>query len=249
MWAGVARVVRQCQRKQERNREDAQKNDGGGAPRSLAEAVSESQYAVFTLLVLSYTPVVRQAMAVFKCVRTSAGADAVSVLTADMSMVCYEPEHNTLMAVGALQLVVYGLGIPMGIAYLLWRAKRGNPDGLDNEKTKAALGFVYEGYSRNCYAWECLIMLRKAVLAMVVTACKDSPFYQTFFAAMLLQAYTYVHLQFRPYRDKVEKDANGLMSTQKLVRSACTHNITRAAILTASDALISLRSREKGRLP
>ena len=153
-------------------------------------------------------------MGVFKCIHTG----EKYVLNADMSIECMTPEHNAWMEVGVLQMIVYGLGIPIGIAYLLRRAnlRKDIDGGLDNEKTKAALGFVYEGYSKNCYAWECLIMLRKAILAMVVTACKDSPFYQTFFAAMLLQAYTYVHLQFRPYRDKVEKDANGNISKQRL---------------------------------
>ena len=60
-------------------------------------------------------------------------------------------------------------------------------------------------------------MLRKAVLAMVVTACKDSPFYQTFFSALLLQGYTYVHVQFRPFRHKLYRgdDTSCLTEDQK----------------------------------
>ena len=149
-------------------------------------------------------------MGVFKCIHTG----EKYVLNADMSIECMTPEHNAWMVVGVLQMIVYGLGIPIGIAYLLRRANRRKDidGGLDNEKTKAALGFVYEGYSKNCYAWECLIMLRKAVLAIVIISCEDSPFYQTFFSAMLLQVYTYVHLQFRPYREKKETEHDDMGS-------------------------------------
>ena len=86
-------------------------------------------------------------------------------------------------------------------------------------------------------------MLRKAILAMVVTACKDSPFYQTFFAAMLLQAYTYLHLQFRPYRSDTQqrrqnsadgvdsKTMNGLVSVEEL------HKIKRQKALQALETM------------
>ena len=183
--------------------------------RTLRETISEAQYTVFTLLVISYTPVVRQAMGVFKCIQTGDGL----VLNADMGVECLTPQHKAWMALGAIQLAVYGLGIPLGIAYLLRSANRRKDidGGLANERTKAALGFVYEGYAPNCYAWECLVMLRKAVLAMVVTACKDSPFYQTFFSALLLQGYTYVHVQFRPFRHKLYRgdDTSCLTEDQK----------------------------------
>lgn len=62
---------------------------------------------------------------------------------------------------------------------------------------------MYSGFKDNVCWWEALVMLRKALVATVVTTSKDMPFFQTFFAGLLLQIFVFVHLQMHPYRDNV----------------------------------------------
>ena len=96
------------------------------------------------------------------------------VLNTDMQVECFTAVHYFWITVGAVQVVVFGLGIPMSIAFLLQRAMRepeDSPTSLMGNDTVKSLGFIYAGYRDNCCYWEAFVMIRKAAVVCVVTFC------------------------------------------------------------------------------
>ena len=107
------------------------------------------RYALVTLssctpfLGIVYNNICIQAFNAFSCLPMRSG---VVVMTAAPSIVCYEPEHNALVGVSILALVVYVFGVPavtLGVvAYARSKDLLRHPDWL------RSVGFFFTWYSK-----------------------------------------------------------------------------------------------------
>ena len=86
-------------------------------------------------------------------------------LANDLSVLCDTPQHSTYVAMGVLGLLLYGLGYPLLVCYLL-RTKLG---GANN----STLAFLIEGYEIRVAWWEATILLRKFLLQILVVFVPD----------------------------------------------------------------------------
>jgi hypothetical protein len=59
--------------------------------------------------------------------------------------------------------MIYGLGIPAGVLYLMRRDK----DRLDTLIVKEKFGFLFNGFKRKYYYWEIVIMYRKVLMIFI----------------------------------------------------------------------------------
>lgn len=76
---------------------------------------------------------------------------------------CYNgPHYFWAYGVALPGIIVWGIGIPV-FAYVLLRSVRHR---LKKLEVKEMYGFLYNGYKREFYYWEVVIMFRK--IAMVV---------------------------------------------------------------------------------
>jgi hypothetical protein len=99
--------------------------------------------AATPFLGIVYNNICIQAFNAFSCSPMRSG---VVVMTAAPSIVCYEPEHNALVGVSILALVVYVFGIPavtLGVvAYARSKDLLRHPDWL------LSVGFFFTWYSK-----------------------------------------------------------------------------------------------------
>merc|ERR1712048_1332398 len=77
-------------------------------------------------------------------------------LTSNMNVVCFEGEHWELLQLAIIGILLYSLGIPLLFATLLWTHRQ----HLLEATTRNLLGFLFSGYTRHAYYYECVLMLR-----------------------------------------------------------------------------------------
>jgi hypothetical protein len=79
-------------------------------------------------------------------------------LLKELEVICWQHMHQTLAFAIALPCgLVWGLGIPATIYSLMAKEK----DDLETEAVQIRYGFLYNGYKRDNYYWEIVIMYRK----------------------------------------------------------------------------------------
>eukprot|EP00357_Protocruzia_adherens_P024635 CAMPEP_0115027274 /NCGR_PEP_ID=MMETSP0216-20121206/35388_1 /TAXON_ID=223996 /ORGANISM="Protocruzia adherens, Strain Boccale" /LENGTH=199 /DNA_ID=CAMNT_0002402797 /DNA_START=88 /DNA_END=684 /DNA_ORIENTATION=- len=87
-------------------------------------------------------------------------------LVADLSRTCWSSQHLTWSLLVALPgILVWGVLTPLIAIVVLHR----NKEHLDKGTLKAKFGFLYQGYQRQYYFWELIILVRKlGVITIVV---------------------------------------------------------------------------------
>jgi len=93
-------------------------------------------------------------------------------LTIDLQVVCFEDKLHQIFAfyVALPCFVVWGLGIPATI-FVLMRKECGT---LETQATKQKFGFLFNGYKRDTYFWEIVIMYRKILCIFIGIFVKGS---------------------------------------------------------------------------
>jgi hypothetical protein len=117
-------------------------------------------------------------------------------LTQDFSLVCGTTTHTLVRVVAGATIVLLGMGIPLAFAAMLRR----NRGSLHTLRTFSSYAFLYDGYSvgRGQYAFESVVMVRKALTVMIGSLVKDA-YLQLLAAAMLLATAFGLLLFSRPY--------------------------------------------------
>ena len=121
--------------------------------------------------------------------------------TADSTIKCYEGSHFILaVGVGWPFLVIFTLGFPLSIACLI--AKQVEEEYREGWIYNVA-GFLYRGYKKRFVVWEAVIVLRKAVLAIVVMLSYPlGAKLQSVLAVFVLAIALYFQSIYRPYREE-----------------------------------------------
>ena len=82
----------------------------------------------------------------------------------DLMIICNKGMHYKISMFLALPLIIlWGLGIPAS-AYVLLRREK---DRLDTIAAKEKFGFLFNGYKKNSYFWEIVIMYRKIIMIFI----------------------------------------------------------------------------------
>ena len=120
---------------------------------------------------LSYITITETAINVLSCIDVydslELGSNATHAYWAvDTSLRCYEGSHAVLVAlIGWPVLVFFSFGFPAGLAALLVLERKRH--SMENEWLFEATGFMYRAYKTEYVYWEWVIILRKAILAVV----------------------------------------------------------------------------------
>ncbi len=152
---------------------------------------------VIFVLNLSYSSLTTTSFGMFNCMPYSVAG--VTYLAQDLSVTCYDSLHNGFRGLAGLLIAFFGAGFPLLFAALLWRhrAELHTPDVF------ARLGFLYDGYSvkRGMYAWESVVMVRKAAIVMIGSLVKDA-YRQIFASVSLLVVVLFLQATFQPYEKR-----------------------------------------------
>merc|ERR1711871_1195317 len=127
------------------------------------------------------------------------------LLDAELSVECYKPEH--LMMVGTVAvpgLIVFVLIVPLLLVVFMRRhAKYGELYTHQQNFSPAVsyrYGFLFLGYEVETYAWEILVMVRKASFVVAAGFFRTyGPISQVIGAVCIIILSLSLHLQYRPY--------------------------------------------------
>ena len=122
----------------------------------------------------------------------------------DTGIVCYEGSHAALTSLlGWPFLIIFTLGFPLVVAYLI--VKNVSEDFKEGWIYETS-GFLYRSYRSRYVFWESVIMLRKALLAVVVVfsypLCAGL---QQILSVLVLILALYSQMICRPYRQEFDR--------------------------------------------
>ena len=138
------------------------------AEMQLQKLIKESKYdsigkIMSTLVILLFflqPTIVEYSVSDFNCYQI----DNQLRVKNDLTIICWSSVHYFFsLAVALPSLVCWGLGIPFFALILLIR----NRGSLNTIETKEKLGFLYNGYKKEYYFWEILIMYRKILIIFI----------------------------------------------------------------------------------
>jgi len=111
--------------------------------RAWVDARRRTATLVFMAFVC-YMPIVSASFTTFMCSATP--VDGAYWLEADLGVQCYVGQHAVASVLAVVVLVVFGLGTP---ALVLWVLGRATPSMLRDAAFSNAYAFLYEGYARS----------------------------------------------------------------------------------------------------
>jgi|JI10StandDraft_1071094.scaffolds.fasta_scaffold221452_1 hypothetical protein len=82
----------------------------------------------------------------------------------DLQVQCYKNLHIFVSLVGGISgFLIVGLGIPSAILFMMCWDK----DWLETISVKEKFGFLFNGYKRQSFYWEIIIMYRKILMILI----------------------------------------------------------------------------------
>lgn len=152
---------------------------------------------VVFVLNLSFASMVTTAWGVFNCL--SYTINGVRYMATDLSVRCDDSTHKIGEAVGVLVIIAFVAGIPLLFRQILIK----NAHKLKETQVYMRYGFAYDGYKldpeKGLFAWESVVMTRKAVVVMIGALLTSDAYYQTFASLVLLIICLVLHSSYQPY--------------------------------------------------
>lgn len=143
-----------------------------------------------------YSSLTTTSFNIFNCLPYTVGG--TTYLAQDLSVTCFDGIHNGFRGFAGLLIASFGAGFPLLFAYILYRQRA----DLKKPEIFARFGFLYDGYSieRDMFAWESMIMVRKAAVVMIGSLVKDE-YRQIFSSVSLLAVSLYLQTTYQPYEE------------------------------------------------
>lgn len=122
------------------------------------------------ILSVSYIGLTRRLIQILYCVKseddTSDGIQTKLVWAEDTSVKCYTGSHLYLVIFLVIPMLLsVTIAFPLCCAFFLLKIKKAELNYPENDER---FGFMYRGYRDDCVYWDCFIMLRKVMLALVI---------------------------------------------------------------------------------
>ena len=158
-----------------------------------------------SVLYVSYLSLAGTAINVFYCIDVFDEVTLVSINSshsywvADTSVRCFVGSHKVLAYVIAVPLLVFVLVYPFILAVVIVVAeKRGN---LRSDWIQTTLGVLMNGFKTEFAYWDCIILLRKALIATVIVfAYKFGIILQGTLLSCIFLCALFLHFVFLPYQ-------------------------------------------------
>ena len=90
------------------------------------------------------------------------------VLTAYPELVCWQGTHLVMVGVACVCIVLYVVGIPVGVSYLLYRAQK--EERLMDQDFMHQYHNLYMRYTLKYYYWEVVVMARNVLYLLAILA-------------------------------------------------------------------------------
>lgn len=128
---------------------------------------------------------------------------------------CYEGEWWWLAGIGGFAVIVYVIGLPCYLIYIL--ATNHILIKLGDMQCLARYGFLFKPYKGESNYWEVIVLLRKSLLVLVIKFQSQSPYMQGVYSIFIYAATLMMQARAQPYRQSRHTAlANYLLSVNML---------------------------------
>ena len=173
--------------------------------------ILESTY--FIILFIVYLDILSVCLETFSCRNIGYGNIEEYRLIKDYSVKCWNENHKG-WAYGLVIpfFVLFGVGFPISIFYVLVRKKRKNK--LNRQDLMLRYGYFYLSYEKEYFYWDFVILIRKILLSFVnifLLALYTGVFsYIVTLMLLILLVFLYLQIECKPYLKKELKAVNNL---------------------------------------
>ncbi len=125
-------------------------------------------------------------------------------LERDFEIKCFSsPEHHTLVALAVTSIIVYVVGVPAFLLYLLRRNRSALHDQThdDHHKMLMKLGPLFLSFEEDYYFYEIVCILQKMLLVGALSVVEQYSPLQIFVGTLTCSAFMLLVLRTRPYKD------------------------------------------------
>ena len=180
---------------------------------------------VVSVLYVAYLPLFRTAINVFSCVDVydAATLDGIDIShsywTEDTSVRCFSGSHATLVFSVAIPLLVFAILFPVSLGLILIIARRRGI--LGSPWIQETIGMQFRGFKEAFVFWDCIVLLRKALIAVIATFSHSlGASLQGHLLMALLLLVLFLHIMVSPF--KAELEALNVLESASLFVSLCT---------------------------
>ncbi len=180
---------------------------------------------VVSVLYVAYLPLFRTAINVFSCVdvydsATLHGIDTSNSYWAeDTSVRCFADSHATLVFAIAIPLIIFAILFLVSLGMILIIARERGI--LDSPWIQETIGMQFKGFKEAYVFWDCIVLLRKALIAVIATFSHSlGANLQGHLLIALLLLVLFLHIMVSPF--KAELEALNLLESASLFVSLCT---------------------------
>ena len=158
----------------------------------------------------SYLTVVTTAVGAFNCAKVHDGIKLDDVEAThrywmeDTSVKCYTGMHLTYILVVSVPLMAFTIAFPVALAVCLAFARKQNR--LQWKWTRETMGFVFMVFDEKYVYWDCLILLRKAALSIIIVfAYRLGGNLQGLLALAVIAIAQFLQTHFNPFDHKLKR--------------------------------------------
>lgn len=170
--------------------------------------------SVLIVLYISYIGLARRLLSVLYCIRIHDGQTldhSANELrwSQDTSVVCYEGAHAILFGLLTVPMILAVLfAFPLISGTLLIQARK--KELLGTVTLKETFGFMFQAYKEKYIFWDCVILLRKAALALIaIFGWSLGGNMQGLIAVCILMVALYMQQCFKPFNESFDSLNSG----------------------------------------
>eukprot|EP00210_Caulerpa_lentillifera_P004017 g3832.t1 len=161
---------------------------------------------IITVTYITYFDLTQAAVRVFNCISIHDDIDFNSNLTtkswiADTSIECYKGMHLVLVGIALVLLTSVSIGYPLFCSYALFMKQ----DEVHRQRSWAneTISFLCGPYKSRFIYWECITMLKKAFLSIIIVFSYSLGNYaQGVLISLVFVIFLYIHLVCLPYKEE-----------------------------------------------
>lgn len=161
---------------------------------------------VITVIYITYFDITQMAVSVFNCVNVHDGGDynfptSTRYWIVDTSIKCYKSTHFVLVGFSIGALIIVSICFPLACSWALLRTR--NEVQVNNSRTRETLGLLYGPFKQGFVFWECVTMLKKALLSvMIVSSYSSGDQVQGLLISLVLVFFLSLHATCWPFERK-----------------------------------------------
>eukprot|EP00759_Apiculatamorpha_spiralis_P022497 PhF_6_TR26661/c0_g1_i1/m.38693 len=155
--------------------------------------------SLIIVLFFMYPTLIEGCANILSCENIDFGEYKSEVLNADRSIICNTEEHKSYQRYAFLFGAFYALGVPLiTVSAIKIVAFVVN----DMDVAKNMFFFMTAGFHSSCWYWECVILVRKAVMIGITVFVRQGTL-QTYFAMWLMAVTVGLNSTFLPYSNQM----------------------------------------------